>query len=65
MNELQQLEFETIGHQDETFKITNLDQANWAFKSLMQSMLKKMRLINLLVKKLTESKIGKVTKLIN
>ncbi|MBF2173609.1 host-nuclease inhibitor Gam family protein [Staphylococcus epidermidis] len=34
MNELQQLEIETIERQNETFKITNLDQANWAFKKL-------------------------------
>ena len=34
MNELQQLEIETIESQNETFKITNLDQANWAFKKL-------------------------------
>ncbi|ODB81913.1 hypothetical protein A9N02_14050 [Staphylococcus sp. AOAB] len=34
MNELQQQEFESIEHQEESFKITNLDQANWAFKKL-------------------------------
>jgi phage host-nuclease inhibitor protein Gam len=34
MNQLQQQEIETIEQQDETFKITNLDQANWAFKKL-------------------------------
>lgn len=34
MNELQQLEIETIERQNETFKITNLDQANWTFKKL-------------------------------
>ena len=42
MNDLQERELETF-EQDDRFKVTDLDSANWVLRNWMQSQLKRMK----------------------